>query len=292
VALKDFLGRLVGRPGKGRDVEELCRRLGMASEELRAVRPAYAEFSIPKRGGGARRIMAPDTGLKALQRRVLKRLLARLPSHPAATGYERGHSIVTNAHPHVGKAVVVRLDVKDFFTATRDRRVQEFFRRIGWNREASELLTRICTHQGGLPQGAPTSPRLSNLVNHRLDARLAGLAGRLGAAYTRYADDMTFSFSSDNPRTVRKLIRAVKLILADEGYSVHLRKKLRIRRRHQRQIVTGLVVNTAVNLPRETRRWLRAVRHRLGTGGRPTLSDVQVQGWLALEAMVIGQGRR
>src|SRR5262249_44280484 len=155
-----------------------------------------------------------DDGLKTIQRRILRRLLGRLRCHPAATGFERGRSIVTNARAHVGKAVVVQMDLKDFFTSTTTRRVRKYFRKTGWNREAADLLIRLCTHQGGLPQGAPTSPRLSNLVNYRLDARLARLAGRrrlydprtgqrigsreIGAKYTRYADDLTFSFQSDD----------------------------------------------------------------------------------------------
>jgi len=292
VGLKGLFGKVIGGGDKGRDVGELARRLGVEAEALRAVRPVYAEFRIPKRAGGSRTIAAPEAPLKALQRRILKRLLARLASHPAAKGFERGQCIVTNARPHVGKAVVVRLDMKDFFASTRDRRVRDYFRGLGWNREASELLTHLCTHRGGLPQGAPTSPRLSNLVNYPLDARLAGLAKRLGATYTRYADDMTFSFSSDDPRAIHKLIRVVKLILEEQGYAIHLRRKLQVRRRHQRQMATGLVVNTAVNLPRQTRRWLRAVRHRLETGQEVTLQDAELEGWLSLETMVRRQAAR
>ena len=175
-------------------------------------------------------------------------MLKRLKSHPAATGFEAGRSIVTNANAHVGAAVVVRMDIKDFFTSTSRKRVLHYFSSIGWNRLAARVLTDLCTYDGSLPQGAPTSPRLSNLVNYRLDVRLAGVAKKLGAVYTRYADDMTFSFKTDRPKTVSKVIRQTKLVLADYDYKIHHKLKLSIRRQYQQQRVTGLGVNERVNL--------------------------------------------
>ena len=169
-------------------------------------------------------------------------------------GFQHGRSIATNARFHVGKAVLVKLDLKDFFTSTRARRVFRYFRQIGWNREAAGLLVRLCTHEGGLPQGAPTSPRLSNLVNFRMDARLTALAQRqrmhnpctgrqtgcreLGGTYTRYADDVTFSFPSDDSNMIRYIVRLTKFVVEQEGYVLHLQKKMHIRRRHARQEVT------------------------------------------------------
>jgi len=284
MGLFDLLSRLV--PGRGYGVDELARRLGMSQRELLAIEPRYREFSVPKRSGGMRRIAAPEEPLRGAQQRIRRRLLARLRAHPAAMGFERGRSIVHNAFFHTGKAVLVRMDLKDFFTSTRASRVKDYFRRIGWNRPASELLTRLCTYRDGLPQGAPTSPRLSNLVNYRLDARLTGLADSLGAVYTRYADDLFFSFAEDRPGDVRKLIHFAKQIIKAEGYQIQHRKKLQLRRAHSRQVVTGLVVNDRVNLPRSVRRWLRAVEHHLRSGRPATLSEAQLAGWRALERMV------
>src|SRR6185295_19177959 len=122
--------------------------------------------------------------LKRVQRLILRRLLRRLRSHTAAHGFERGRSIVTAALPHARRAVVLRMDVHDFFLSTKSEKVSSYFRRVGWNAEAATLLTKLCTHRGGLPQGAPTSPRLSNLLNFRLDARLSALARAHGASYT------------------------------------------------------------------------------------------------------------
>lgn len=268
------------------DVDELARRLGVEADELRAARPAYARFTIPKRSGGTREIVAPDPATKALQRRILHRMLARLPVHPACHGFERDRSIVSNALPHAGRPVVVRLDVKEFFRSTSARRVRRFFRVLGWNREAAAILTRLTTLDGGLPQGAPTSPRLANLVNIQLDARLEGLAHAFQATYTRYADDLTFSFEDEGHGLVGPVIRATRRFLRQTGYEMHEGRKLRIRRRHQRQLVTGLVVNSRVALPRSRRRWLRAVEHHIRTGRPATLTEAQLKGWHAYELMI------
>jgi hypothetical protein len=299
-AIRRFFGWLF--QGRGHGIEELARRLGMTVAGLRDFEPAYREFTIPKRSGGTRRIHAPDDALKAVQRRILHRLLGRLKAHPAAHGFERGRSIVTNARAHVGRAVVLRMDLKDFFPATGEKRVYQYFRKVGWNRPAAALLTRLCTHAGGLPQGAPTSPRLSNLVNYRLDARLAGLAVRqklrnprtneqledrpIGATYTRYADDLTFSFPADDADVIQYVVRLTRYIVAAHGYVLHEDRKLRVLRRHAQQKVTGLVVNSKVNLPRKTRRWLRAVEHRAARDGRSTLRPDQLAGWRAFRQMV------
>jgi len=293
--------------GRGRDVEELARRLGADLQQLEEVVVHYREFSIPKRSGGVRRVFAPAADLKTLQRRILRRLFARLKAHPAAMAYERGRSIVTNARAHQGQAVVLRFDLVDFFPSTGAGRLRRYFRRIGFNRPATDLLLRWCTYRGGLPQGAPTSPRLSNLVNYRLDARLSGMATAWGGVYTRYADDITVSFAEDDRRKVTAMQRFVRRVVEQEGYRLHRRKKQSVRRRHQRQIVTGLVVNDGVNLPREVRRWLRAVEHRSETGSilslsdyqpfdrpsrkPPTLTPEELEGWLALRSMVDRQGR-
>jgi hypothetical protein len=147
------------------DCEELARRLGVHLEILRSISADYHEFTIPKRTGRRRSIAAPSEPLKEMQRKILHRLLGRLRSHPSATGFERGQSIVTNAIPHAASEVVIRMDVRDFFASTSAARVHQFFRFVGWDEQASKILTRICAHKDGLPQGAPTSPRLSNLVN-------------------------------------------------------------------------------------------------------------------------------
>jgi hypothetical protein len=322
MGLFDFLKRLIQPGDEGMAAAErnrrtpslpssdLARRLKMAEDELRQIQPIYHEFAIPKRSGGQRRIFAPSPELNAVQRRILRRILARLKCHPAAKGFERGQSIVSNALPHVGQAVILRMDLKDYFESTEAKRVRDFFLRIGWDKDATEILVKLCTHRGGLPPGAPTSPRLSNLVNYRMDARLAALAkgktaqealyrnprtgGKVSkplsvATYSRYADDLTFSFSDDHPGSIHRLLWFVQMIVEDEEYELHMKKKLHIRRQHDRQQVTGLVVNERLNLPRSVRRRLRAIEHHLRTGRTATLTHAQLAGWKALQAMIAKQ---
>jgi RNA-directed DNA polymerase len=275
--------------GSGKTMEELAERVGISVADLEGATPNYRCFQIPKRSGGHRIIQAPDEALKALQRSLYHRLFKRLPVHPCVTGFRHGYSIASNASVHVGKAVVVRMDIQEFFPSTQARRLNRYFSIIGWNRTVATLLTRLCTLDGGLPQGAPTSPVLSNTMNYRMDARLTGLAASCGGVYTRYADDLTFSFEEDKHSHYGAVIRGVQVILEDEGYAAHKKKKLHVRRAHQRQEVTGLVVNEKLALPRQTRRWLRAVDHRLATGGNATLTSQQRAGWAALESMVAAQ---
>jgi retron-type reverse transcriptase len=277
------------RPATGkRSVAALEALLGMPGRSLRALAGEYTEFTIPKRTGGMRKIAAPKPELKKVQSVILRRILAKLRAHDAAMAFERRRSIVTHARAHAKKAVVVRIDVKDFFGSIREKRVRAFFMAIGWEKDAAALLTELCTYRGVLPQGAPTSPRLANLVSHQMDARLSGLAKKRGAVYTRYADDLTFSFESDAGDRV--LVGATELILRDYDLQIHMKKKLRIRRRHQQQLVTGLVVNDGVRMPRRTRRWLRAVEHHLKTGKTATLSEAQMAGWRAFRKSIEGTG--
>lgn len=284
MGLMDNLRGFLGWGGQRLDMEELARRLGITSDVLHQIQPHYQRYKIPKRSGGFREIMAPVPPLKEIQRKILRRVLSRLKSHPHARAYEKNHSIVTHALPHVRKRVVLQLDLEDFFTSTREDRIAQYFRKIGWNKEASAALTRICTYRGGLPQGAPTSPRLSNLVNYRMDERLTQLGKHFHAAYTRYADDI--AFSSNDLASPHAFLRVTKLILEDEGYRMHEDKKLRIRRSHQRQLVTGLVVNEKIALPRDKRRWLRSVEHHLRQRKRASLTPRQLQGWNSFQGMI------
>ena len=177
------------------DLRELFKRLDLAPGFQSTEKPAYRRVSIPKRNGRKRRLQIPDAPTHAVQRKILRLLLQRIPVHEAATGFEKGKSIVDHAQPHTESEVVICLDLVDFFPSTHARRVEAFFQRIGWNPETARWLTTWVCFNGGLPQGAPTSPKLSNLVNYLMDRQLQQSAERLGFRYTRYADDMTFSFS-------------------------------------------------------------------------------------------------
>lgn len=276
--------------GRGHDVTELARRLGVSSVQLQEVPVRYWWHRIAKRSGGTRLLHSPNPELKKLQRLLLRRVFAKLKAHPAAKGFRRGESVVTHARLHVGQKVIVRMDIRDFFKWTKWDRIRSYFRKIGWNRRATSLLLRLTTYKG-LPQGAPTSPILSNLVNYRMDARLAGLATRSNAIYSRYADDLIFSFDRDDRRFIRGVVRRVRRILAANGYRMHGRPKLKWMRPHQPQTITGLVVNKKVQLPRSVRRKLRSVEHHLKVGRPATLTPSELSGWRAYEQMIDQQAR-
>ncbi len=186
---------------------------------------------------------------------------------------------------HVNKAVIIKLDIRNFFASSTEKRIKKYFEKIGWNSEAADFLTRVTTFEGGLPQGAPTSPRLSNLINYRLDARLKGLADYFSASYTRYADDLTFSLQSDSRPDIQQILSLTRRILLAYGYLLNT-KKTKVLRKHQQQRVTGLVVNQKAQLPRQKRRWLRAVEHRINHKGSGSISKEALAGWRNLENMI------
>jgi RNA-directed DNA polymerase len=263
---------------------ELAKWLGVAVSRLRWYthdKPAdsvwhYVRYTIPKRSGGERVILAPKRELKALQRKVNAEILAKLPNRDSVHGFIAGRSIVTNAQPHVGKQFVLNLDLKDFFTTITFPRVRGMFITWGYPFAVASVLALLCTEherisfqrgknhyyvslgERALVQGAPTSPALANLAARRLDARLQGLAKKHGFDYTRYADDLTFSGNDEN--ALHKIRKAAAIIIAAEGFAVN-EKKTRILRRSNRQNVTGIVVNDRMNVPREVRRRIRAILH-------------------------------
>jgi RNA-directed DNA polymerase len=252
---------------------------------------SYTKFEIPKKSGGVRILNAPNDSLKKLQRKIHYSFLKSLKPHSSCRGFAQGQSIVTNALPHVGQAVVINLDLKDFFNTVTDKKVYNFFRAIGWGRSASKVLTNICCYQGTLPQGAPTSPALSNLVNYRFDVRLSNLVKKFGGIYTRYADDITLSFPKFDTKH-KIILKYVSQIIRSEGFQIQKKKRIRIQRSHQRQTVTGLIVNQKVNLPRFLRRRIRAMEHQLSLGKIPKYRQTSILGYIALRNMLSKQSSK
>jgi retron-type reverse transcriptase len=244
-----------------------------------ATRVHYVSFTVPKKSGGTRTLSAPHRTLAAAQQWVLANVVSRLTVEAPAHGFLPGRSILTNATPHVGKAVVVNLDLENFFPSITFPRVRSVFQRLGYSPAVATVLALLCTEcprkqveyagqvyhvavgPRGLPQGACTSPGLSNQVARRLDKRLRGLADKLGLTYTRYADDMTFSGGAEFSGRVGYLMARVRHVAEDESFAVNV-KKSRVQRRSAAQCVTGLVVNDRPGVPRKTVRRLRAILHR------------------------------
>lgn len=242
----------------------------------------YRCFAIAKKSGGIRRISAPMPRLKRAQYWLLENLLNRVALHDAAHGFVSGRSILSNALPHVGKAVVVNLDLENFFPTIGYPRVKGMFRQLGYSEQIATLLGLLTTEpvteavrmdselwylqQGErcLPQGAPSSPAITNILCRCLDRRLSAMAHRLGFSYSRYADDMTFSAAAG--ADVQRLLWRCKQIIQDEGFRVHP-DKTRVMRQHQKQEVTGVVVNHHPSVDRQTLRRFRALLFQIGKDG-------------------------
>lgn len=258
---------------------------GIAARSREARLRHYWHRVLRKSSGGVRLIEAPKQFLKHIQRRILDEILDPIPVHPAVHGFVKGRSVKTFAVLHVGRRAVLRMDLKDFFPSFGGRRIQAFFRTMGYPERVADLLGGLCTNTtprdvwkqagfaiGGeemfaarqcygrphLPQGAPTSPALANLCAYRMDCRLNGLARASGATYTRYADDLAFSGDEAFERSVERFAARASAIAMEEGFSVHHRKT-RIMRQGVRQHLAGVVVNERANVVRADFGRLKAI---------------------------------
>jgi hypothetical protein len=288
--------------------EELAAALSLSVGHLRSMSqhrfretvPHYVTFAIAKRSGGERLIHAPKRRLKAVLRTLDRLLVSKLPRSEHAHGFVTGRSIATNAAPHLAKALVLRFDIKDCFPTIHYGRVRGLLIALGYGYPIAAALAVLMTEAPRQPvaaegklyhvptgprvcvQGAPTSPGLCNAILLRLDHRLAGLARKHGFAYTRYADDLTFS--GNDTAKIAKLMKLVPTIVAAEGFLVNA-EKTRILRAGRRQAVTGVVVNKDMGLSRQERRKLRAALHRSRTAADPG-ERLRLEGKLAYLAML------
>ena len=253
----------------------------------------YAFRWMPKPRGGYRLVEAPKRRLKAFQRKLLHEVLDLVPAHAAVHGFVPGRSALTCASAHAARALVLRVDLEEFFPSIGAARIYRAFRGFGYPESVAGLLTGLCTlkvpssvveamphpsfaerydakaiaarartrrrlRHRHLPQGAPTSPALANLATYRLDVRLAGAARAIGATYTRYADDLTFSGGVEFAPRVERFAALVGAIAIEEGFLVN-HHKTRVMRQAQAQRVLGLVTNQRPNVPRVERKRLEAI---------------------------------
>ena len=271
---------------------ELAQAMGITLNELRflcyqrdvSTLSHYQRFSIPKKSGGERIISAPMPRLKRAQYWLLVNILDKVPVTDSAQGFVKERNIVSNALPHVGKAVIINLDLENFFPSISYPRVKGIYRQLGYSEEVATLCALLSTEAptatyeldgqryyvktGGaeLPQGAPTSPALSNLLCRRLDKRLRGTAAKLGFVYSRYADDLTFSSTGADNKVIKQLLWRVRKIIAAEGLKIHP-KKTQVMRPHQRQEVTGVVVNQRPSVCRNELKKFRALLFQIDKDG-------------------------
>ncbi len=230
----------------------------------------YVTFEIPKRSGGVREIRAPGGGLKILQRKLNQVLQAVYEPRNSVHGFVPGRSVRTNAGAHARRRYVLNVDLEDFFPSVNFGRVRGLLmgRPYGRSAEVATVLAQIACHDNQLPQGAPTSPVLANMVCWGMDSALQRLAGRCRSTYTRYADDLTFSTNrKDFPRELAaadgddvRLGPELLSVLERSGFRVNDRK-VRLQTREFRQEVTGLTVNVFPNVQRRYVRQIRAMLH-------------------------------
>ena len=278
-ALADWLHLSVGQ------LEWFADLKGLGAKRCHPRLSHYHYRLLSKKSGKIRLIEAPKQHLKEIQRQILSRILDNIPAHRAVHGFIKGRSVKTFATPHVGRRIVVRMDLQDFFPSFSARRIQAFFRTVGYPESVADLLGGLCTNAARLddrcviedeidrallkearihyvrphlPQGAPTSPALANLCAYRLDCRLSGLAQSVGARYTRYADDLAFSGDESFAKIVERFITSAAAIVLEEGFSVN-HHKTRVMRQGVRQHLTGLVTNERLNVRRADVDLLKAI---------------------------------
>ena len=261
----------------------------------------YVSFDVPKKSGGLRRLSAPHQKLAAVQHWILTNILNLLPVHKSAHGFVAQHSVLTNAEPHVGAAVVVNADLSNFFPTITFPRVEGMIRKLGYSPAVATILALLCTEcprqtlklgemtyyaatgPRVLPQGACTSPAISNQIAEKLDRRMSAMASKLNWKYTRYADDLTWSTNGKVTPSVGYVLARMRHIVDDEGFALN-HAKTRVQRQSQQQSVTGVVVNDRMSVPRQTIRHVRAILYnarRTGLAAQNRDAHPHFRDWLS-----------
>lgn len=238
----------------------------------------YETFEIPKKNGGTRTINAPCGYLKYIQKQLSSLINSSYDEYcrernitsKISNAFEKGKSIITNARPHKNKAIVLNLDIQDFFESFHFGRVKGFFQKHNaflLPQDMATIMAQLCCYNGKVPQGAPTSPIITNLIFNVVDVKILNLCKKYKLMYTRYADDLTFS-SNDKSfyNNKDKFVTEIENILLDNGFKIN-KNKTRIQLSNSRQVVTGLVVNKIVNVNRDFIKKTRAMSEKMYRDG-------------------------
>lgn len=249
------------------DFNHLAKLLGVENHILSSMihdsKAFYYTFEIPKRKGGFRKISAPFPILLNAQRWIYENILAKQPLHECSKGFVKTKSIIDNAKPHLNQKQLLKMDIKDFFPTININRVMSVFRVLGYTKKISYYLASICCLEGVLPQGAATSPCLSNIIAKRLDYRLSGFAKKFQLTYSRYADDFTFSGNQISLR----IIEYIESIVSDEGFEINKTKSKLIGQNGQK-IITGISISSGkLTIPKKTKREVRKNIHYILKNG-------------------------
>jgi RNA-directed DNA polymerase len=215
----------------------------------------YRTFQIPKKRGGERQIDAPYPSLKMVQNWIYNEILKKFRSHFAVNSFVAQKSIINNAKIHVNQPNILKIDIQDFFPSINFSTVFYLFYNFGYTRKVSFYLAKLCTLNDSIPQGAPTSPCISNLIFRDIDWQLYKLAKKSNLKYSRYADDICFSGIISKELKIN-IIRSIKKILIKRGFKVN-NTKTAFLHKNQRQIVTGIIVNEKLSVKKEYERKIR-----------------------------------
>ncbi len=241
----------------------------------------YYRFDIPKKSGGTRHIAAPKTQLKTAQRQILEQILQKVEVSDLSHGFIKSRSVLTSAKTHnTSPDLLINIDLENFFPTITFERVRGVYQSFGYSGYIASLLAMICTYcermpleiKGQikyiktsdriLPQGSPASPMITNIICKKLDKRIYGLCQKLGITYTRYADDMSFSYTGNtNDFDIGNFLNSVNKIIESEGF--HMKKeKTHILRKNNRQYITGIVINNEeIGVPKKWVKILKASIH-------------------------------
>ncbi len=244
------------------DFVHLAYYLGVYSSKLQGivanVEQHYRQYYIRKKTGGVRLIEAPDQMLKDVQRWIYANILCKEKGiegcvhgfMPSMITKDLNRGILSNAAPHAGHRWLINIDLKDFFHTVKLDRISNYFSSLGYEEDVTKSLTALCTMRSRLPQGAPTSPMLSNIIASDMDKEMLDYCGKRGITYTRYADDLTFSANKDVDVPPLKELYD---IVYRHGFVVN-KKKTKVRYAGNRQVVTGLTVTEGVHVSKKYRK--------------------------------------
>ncbi len=217
----------------------------------------YRSFEIPKKTGGYREIHAPYPALLQCQYWILNNILSKIPIHEKAFAYVKKKSIKQNAEVHLNQEGFLKIDIKDFYPSIGINKIIQVFKNLGYSHQVSFYLAAICCLDKSLPQGAPTSPTLSNVIFKSLDNRLDRLAQKLNLKYSRYADDIAFSGKTISP----KLLTYIETIINSGDFELNHKKTI-VQKKRGKRILTGIsIVSEKPKIPSEYKRKIRQSIH-------------------------------
>jgi len=266
----------------------------------------YYRFDVPKKSGGMRHIAAPKTQLKAAQKQILDQILQKIEISDLSHGFVKSRSVLTGAKVHnTSPDLLINIDLENFFPTITFERVRGLYQSFGYSGYIASLLAMICTYcermpleiKGEikyirtsdriLPQGSPASPMITNIICRNMDKRINGLCKKLGITYTRYADDMSFSYVGDTDNlAIGSFLNSIHKIIESEGFHMN-KEKTHILRKNNRQYITGIVINSGeIGVPRKWVKTLKASIHNAqklkdSGGSVPAKTKYEISGKIA-----------